>query len=166
MKNTRLMDRLFSSTDEKDEELNQQVANDIEEAKKNGEVDTDELKFKDEGNGTVSILDKENGETTMAERASDGNYELYPAEYNPTEQPEGFIHPEEDGVTPGNQQGAPDEQVEEHLDGQGVAESNEVTSEDIAKNVPGIDLILDGHSHTKTTLNVNDTVIENIEIII
>ena len=125
MKNTRLMDRLFSSTDEKDEELNQQVANDIEEAKKNGEVDTDELKFKDEGNGTVSILDKENGETTMAERAEDGNYELYPAEYNPTEQPEGFIHPAEDGVTPGNQQGASDEHVENHLEGQGVAESNE-----------------------------------------
>ena len=125
MKNTRLMDRLFSSTSEKDEELNQQVANDIEEAKKSGEVDTDELKFKDEGNGTVSILDKENGETTMAERAEDGNYELYPAEYNPTEQPEGFIHPAEDGVTPGNQQGAPDEHVENHLEGQGVAESNE-----------------------------------------
>lgn len=125
MKNTRLMDRLFSSTDEKDEELNQQVANDIEEAKKSGEVDTDELKFKDEGNGTVSILDKENGETTMAERAEDGNYELYPAEYNPTEQLEKFNHPEEDGVTPGDQQGAPDEHVENHLEGQGVAESNE-----------------------------------------
>ena len=38
------MDRLFSSTSEKDEELNQQVANDIEEAKKSGEVDTDELR--------------------------------------------------------------------------------------------------------------------------
>lgn len=124
---TRLMTRLFSSTNEKDSELNEQVANDIEEAKKNGEVDTEELKFKDEGNGTVSILDKENGEVTMAERASDGNYELYPAEYNPTEQPEKFNHPEvtEDGVIPGNQEGAPDEHVEEHLDGQGVAESNE-----------------------------------------
>ena len=125
MKNTRLMDRLFSSTSEKDEELNQQVANDIEEAKKSGEVDTDELKFKDEGNGTVSILDKENGETTMAERAEDGNYDLYPAEYNPTEQPEKFNHPEEDGVTPGDQMGAPDEHVENHLEGQGIAESNE-----------------------------------------
>ena len=134
------MDRLFSSTDEKDEELNQQVANDIEEAKKSGEVDTDELKFKDEGNGTVSILDKENGETTMAERAEDGNYELYPAEYNPTEQPEGFIHPEEDGVTPGNQQGAPDEHVEEHLDGQGVAETNEpVSVEETALEGPQAD---------------------------
>ena len=123
------MDRLFSSTSEKDEELNQQVANDIEEAKKNGEVDTDELKFKDEGNGTVSILDKENGETTMAEKVEGEDvYDLYPAEYFPTDQPEKFIHPEgvtEDGVIPGNQQGAPDEHVEEHLDGQGVAESNE-----------------------------------------
>ena len=129
MKNTRLMDRLFSSTSEKDEELNQQVANDIEDAKKNGEVDTDELKFKNEGNGTVSILDKENGEVTMAERAEDGNYDLYPAEM--TQQIEGFIHPEEDDVTPGDQQGAPDEHVENHLEGQGVAESNEPGSVEV-----------------------------------
>lgn len=137
MKNTRLMDRLFSSTSEKDEELNAQVANDIEDAKKNGEVDTDELKFKNEGNGTVSILDKENGEVTMAEQAEDGNYDLYPAEYFPTEQPEAFIHPEEDGVTPGNQEGAPDEHVEEHLDGEGVAETNEpVSVEETAQEGP------------------------------
>lgn len=137
MKNTRLMDRLFSSTEDKDEELNQQVANDIEEAKKSGEVDTDELKFKNEGNGTVSILDKENGEVTMAEQAEDGNYDLYPAEM--TQQVEGFIHPEvtEDGVTPGNQQGAPDEHVEKHLDGEGVAETNEpVSVEETAQEGP------------------------------
>lgn len=128
MKNTRLMDRLFSSTSEKDEELNEQVAKDIETARENGVVDTDELTFKNEGDNKVSILDKENGETTIAEKAEDGNYELYPAEYNPTEQPEGFIHPEGDGVTPGNQEGAPDEHVEEHLDGTGVAESIEPVS--------------------------------------
>lgn len=136
MKNTRLMDRLFSSTSEKDEELNQQVANDIEEAKKSGEVDTDELKFKDEGNGTVSILDKENGETTMAERAEDGNYELYPAEYNPTEQPEKFNHPEEDGVTPGDQQGAPDEDVKNHLEGQNISDNEPVSVEETAQEGP------------------------------
>lgn len=44
----------------------------------------------------------------------------------------------------------------------GVAESNETTSEDIAKNVDGIDIILDGHSHTTTTLNVNGTVIQQV----
>lgn len=138
MKNTRLMDRLFSSTEDKDEELNQQVANDIEDAKKNGEVDTDELKFTKEDDNRVSILDKENGEVTMAEKVEDEDvYDLYPAEYNPTEQPEKFIHPEEDGVTPGDQEGAPDEHVEEHLDGEGVAESNEpVSVEEIAQEGP------------------------------
>ena len=137
MKNTRLMDRLFSSTSEKDEELNQQVANDIEEAKKNGEVDTDELKFKDEGNGTVSILDKENGETTMAEKVEGEDvYDLYPAEYNPTEQPEKFNHPEEDGVTPGAQQGAPDEDVKNHLEGQNISDNEPVSVEETAQMGP------------------------------
>lgn len=120
MKNTRLMSRLFSATNEKDEELVNQVAGDIENAKANGSVDTDELKFEHVGDGKVAITDKENGEVTVAERAEDGNYDLYPAE--PTEQIEGFIHPEGDGVTPGAQEGTPDEHVEEHVP-TGVAES-------------------------------------------
>jgi len=113
MKNTRLMDRLFSATDEKDQELTEQVANDIEAAKENGSVDTDELKYVDLGEGKVAITDLGNGEVTIAEKAEDGNYDLYPAEMS--QQIEGFIHPEGDGVTPGNQQGAPDEHVEEHI---------------------------------------------------
>ncbi len=113
MENTRLMDRLFSATDEKDQELTAQVAEDIESAKENGSVDTDELKYEHVGDGKVVITDKENGEQTVAEKAEDGNYELYPAEM--TQQIEGFIHPEGDGVTPGSQVGAPDEHVEEHL---------------------------------------------------
>ena len=137
MKNTRLMDRLFSATDEKDQELTEQVANDIEAAKESGSVDTDELKYEHVGDGKVEITDKENGEKTIAERAEDGNYDLYPAEM--TQQIEGFIHPEGDGVTPGDQVGAPDEHVEEHLTPEAqVAESvnpeagNEVKAEDIA----------------------------------
>jgi len=113
MKNTRLMDRLFSATDEKDQELTEQVANDIEAAKENGSVDTEELKYVDLGEGKVAITDLGNGEVTIAEKAEDGNYDLYPAEMS--QQIEGFIHPEGDGVTPGNQQGAPDEHVEEHI---------------------------------------------------
>ena len=113
MKNTRLMDRLFSATDEKDQELTEQVANDIEAAKENGSVDTEELKYVDLGEGKVAITDLGNGEVTIAEKAEDGNYDLYPAEMS--QQIEGFIHPEGDGVTPGDQVGAPDEHVEEHL---------------------------------------------------
>ena len=62
MKNTRLMDRLFSATEEKDQELTEQVANDIEAAKDNGSVDTDELKYVNLGEGKVAITDLGNGE--------------------------------------------------------------------------------------------------------
>ena len=44
MKNTRFMDRLFSAVEENDEELAKQVAKDIEDAKANGSVDTEEVK--------------------------------------------------------------------------------------------------------------------------
>lgn len=122
MKNTRLMDRLFSATEEKDQELTEQVANDIEAAKESGSVDTDELKYVDLGEGKVAITDLGNGEVTIAEKAEDGNYDLYPAEMS--QQIEGFIHPEGDGVTPGPQVGAPDEHYEEHMDPQAQVEEH------------------------------------------
>lgn len=106
------MERLFSATEEKDEELTSQVAKDIEDAKANGEVDTEELNYKSNGDGSVSITDKGNGEVTVAEQDGEGGYDLFPAQI--TEQIEGFLHPEGDGVTPGQQVGAPDEHVEEH----------------------------------------------------
>ena len=122
MKNTRFMERLFSATEERDEELTSQVAQDIEDAKANGEVDTEEINYKANGDGTVSITDKENGEVTVAEQGEDGMYDLYPAEV--TEQIEGFLHPEGDGVTPGKQKGTPDEHVEDHPElEEGVAAS-------------------------------------------
>ena len=122
MKNTRLMDRLFSATEEKDQELTEQVANDIEAAKEGGSVDTDELKYVNLGEGKVAITDLGNGEVTIAEKADDGNYDLYPAEMS--QQIEGFIHPEGDGVTPGPQVGAPDEHYEEHMDPQAQVEEH------------------------------------------
>ena len=138
MKNTRLMDRLFSATEEKDQELTEQVANDIEAAKEGGSVDTDELKYVDLGEGKVAITDLGNGEVTIAEKAEDGNYDLYPAEMS--QQIEGFIHPEGDGVTPGPQVGAPDEHYEEHMDPQAQVEEhvnpeagNEPSVEEVAE---------------------------------
>ena len=115
MKNTRLMEVLFSAVENNDEELTAQVANDIESARENGVVDTDEVKYENTGDGKVAITDKETGEVTIAEKAGDDDetYDLYPAEV--TEQVEGFIHPEEDGVTPGAQRGAEDEDVVDHL---------------------------------------------------
>jgi len=113
--NTRFMTRIFSATAEGDEELTSQVARDIEEAKQKGSVTTDELTYVDLGEGKVEITDNENGERTIAEKAEDGNYDLYPAGVEiPTDQPENYLHMEDDGVTPGDQVGAPDEKVEDH----------------------------------------------------
>ena len=128
MKNTRFMEVLFSAVENNDEELTAQVANDIESAKKDGVVDTDELKYENAGDGKVAITDKETGEVTVAEAAEDDadTYDLYPAAI--TEQVEGFIHPEADGVTPGGQVGAPDEDVvNNHLGGTPISDSMEET---------------------------------------
>lgn len=124
MKNTRFMEVLFSAVEEKDEELANQVAKDIEDAKANGSVDTDEVKYENIGDGKVSVTDKGNGEVTIVEKADDEDdtYDMYPAEI--TEQLEGYLHPGTDGVTPGNQVGAPDEDVKDHMDGKSVISPN------------------------------------------
>ena len=105
---TRFMSRLFSATDEKDEELLAQVAQDIQDAKKNGAVDTDEVRYEDNGDGSVSVIDKDNGEVTIAEQAEDGNFDLYAA---PTKNLERFAHPEVDGTIPGHFPSAEDEDL-------------------------------------------------------
>lgn len=127
MKNTRFMEVMFSAVENKDEELTNQVAKDIEDAAsvEGGVVDTDEVKYENAGNGKVNITDKETGEVTVAEKASDedGTYDLYPAEVS--EQIEGFVHPESDGVTPGAQVGTADEHVEDHMTGEDVIAPNQ-----------------------------------------
>lgn len=115
MENTRFMSRMFSAVNEGDEELVNQVANDINDAEKNGSVENDEITIVSLGEGKFEVTDNENKEQTIVERADDGAYEMYPAGIeNPTEQIEGYAHPERDGVTPGDQEGAPDEKVEDH----------------------------------------------------
>lgn len=138
MKNTRFMEVLFSAVEDKDEELAKQVAKDIEDAKANGSVDTEEVKYENIGDGKVSVTDKENGEVTIVEKASDEDdtYDMYPAEQS--EQIEGYLHPEGDGVTPGNQVGAADEEVENHMDGSAV----------IAPNLPDGGLNPAGHEES------------------
>ena len=73
MYNTRFMSRMFSATEEGDEELTGQVAKDIEDAKENGVVDTDEVRYEDEGDGRVSITDKGNGEVTYFSRQANAS---------------------------------------------------------------------------------------------
>ena len=115
MENTRLMSRLFSATAEGDEELINQMDNDLKTAEKEGSFKNDEISVVALGEGKFEVTDNENEETTIIERADDGNYDLYPAGVEiQNEQIEGYLHPEEDGVTPGDQVGAPDEKVEDH----------------------------------------------------
>ena len=110
MKTTRFMQAMFSNTDE---ELAKQVDNDIKSAKENGVVDTEEVEYRDLGDGNVAITDKENGEVTLAQKATD-EADTYDLVAVPDGQLEKFLHPSEEGH-PGNQIGATDEKVENHV---------------------------------------------------
>ena len=126
MANTRFMERMFSATENQEEELLNQVAGDIQKAKEDGLVETDELKFEKFGEDQVLITDKANQQITVAEMGEEGNVDLY----NPEDQiaveegkMDGFLHPEvKDEVIPGEQQN-PTENVEEHLE-EGVISPN------------------------------------------
>lgn len=135
MENTRFMSRMFSAVNNEETEVLEQVAGDIENAKKNGSVENDELTYVHLGENKVEVTDKENGQQTIVETAEDGNYDLYPAGVEiPTEQPEGFLHPEGDGVTPGDQEGAPDENVEDHNPDETPAATVEENAEGCAED--------------------------------
>lgn len=89
---TRFMDRLFSATSEKDEELTKQVAEDIESAKENGSVEDDEMAYQHTGDGHVIATDKETGENTLIHPSEDG--ETYDLEAIPDGELERYLHPE------------------------------------------------------------------------
>lgn len=93
------MQVMFSATEQGDEELTSQVAGDIEDAKKTGAVDTDEVSYISLGEGKVMIIDKANGECTIAEVGNDdsSSYDLIAV---PTDEMDKFLHPQGDGVTP------------------------------------------------------------------
>ena len=132
MENTRLMSRLFSATAEGDEELINQMDNDLKTAEKEGSFKNDEISVVALGEGKFEVTDNENEETTIIERADDGNYDLYPAGVEiQNEQIEGYLHPEEDGVTPGDQVGAPDEKVEDHNPDETPAPTVEENAEEV-----------------------------------
>ena len=107
------MNALFSATREGDEELTDQVASDIEDAKDQGVVDTDEVTYESDGTGKVHMTDKETGEITVAERNMDGSYDLSPSHV--TGNLEGFLHPERDGVTHRYMEGVRDEDIRNHV---------------------------------------------------
>lgn len=116
------MQVLFSAVERGDEKLTDMVGEDIRAAIKEGKAEDDKnkLSYEHTGNGIVAITDKETGEVTMAEKDPEGSEDDFNL-WQPDEQIEGFAHPEGDGVTPGQQEGAPDEHVEEHVEGGSVA---------------------------------------------
>lgn len=122
MKTTRFMQVMFSNNDE---ELADQVDNDIKSAQDNGEVDTDEVNYKHVGDGNVAITDKENGEVTIAQAASDAadTYDLIAV---PDGQLEKFLHPSvvDGSIKVGNQVGASDENVKNHFSNGSVISPN------------------------------------------
>jgi nitrogen regulatory protein PII len=113
------MEVMFSNNNE---ELANQVDNDIKSAKDKGEVDTEEVNYKNLGDGNIAITDKENGEVTLAQSAEDtpDTYDLIAV---PDGQLEKYLHPSEEGKK-GVQVGVPDEKVENHLDGKSVISPN------------------------------------------
>ena len=119
---TRLMQVLFSAVEKGDEKLTGMVGEDIRAAVEKGKAEDNlnELSYEHKGEGVVAITDKKTGEVTLAEKDPEAEDEFNL--WEPDEQIEGFAHPEGDGVTPGQQEGAPDEHVEEHVEGGSVAD--------------------------------------------
>ena len=126
MEKTRLMQVLFSAVERGDEKLTNMVGEDIRTAVENGTVEDkmNGLSYEHKGDGVVAITDKETGEVTMAERDPEGAEDEFNL-WTPDEQIEGFVHPEGDGVTPGKQEGAPDEHAEDHVEGGSIADQPE-----------------------------------------
>ncbi len=116
------MELMFS--EKTPDELKEQVGNDIKSAEKEGVVDTEEVKYEKQDNGDVAITDKGTGEITIASKNPEeaDTYDLIAV---PDEQLEKFVHPSNDGVTEGQQQGAPDENVESHMTGESVIAPNQ-----------------------------------------
>lgn len=113
---TKFMQVMFSANEREDEELAGQVAEDIETAKENGEVDTEEVNYKHLGDGNVMIHDKVNDEITLAKKAQD-EHETYDLVAVPTEDLDMYLHPGEDGVTPDQSvQGVDEEHYEDHME--------------------------------------------------
>lgn len=103
MEKTRFMEYMFSAVENNDEELTLQVGNDIKAAQteESGVLETGEVTYVNLGMGKVLIIDHETGEATVAEM-SEEEADSYDLAMVPAEELEAFLHPYQDGVTPGN----------------------------------------------------------------
>ena len=125
MKQTRFMQVMFSAVERGDEELAAQVRDDIEGAKENGVVETDEVTYANLGEGKVMIIDNENGEATIAEMSPEeaDTYDLIAV---PSEELEKFLHPMECGHPNPEVVTEEHEDVsEDHLGGVAISDTKE-----------------------------------------
>ena len=125
---TRFMQVMFSASENNDEELTKQVADDIDTASSEepGEVlEDEEVSYVNLGSGKVLIVDKGNGEATIAEQ-SEEDPEQYELEgFENEEELEKYLHPLDDGVTPDeNVTTGVTENFEDHMTGEDVISPN------------------------------------------
>nr|DAK84311.1 MAG TPA: hypothetical protein [Caudoviricetes sp.] len=65
----RLIQRIYSAMENQETPVLDQIANDIQEAREKGSIETSQYRIDNLGNGKVVITDSENGEKTLAEDA-------------------------------------------------------------------------------------------------
>lgn len=111
---TKFMQVMFSATEREDVELANQVAGDIEAAKKDGSVETDEIDYHHVGDGNVMIHDKVNNELTLAQQ-SEEDHESYDLVAMPDDALETYLHPLEDGVSHVEIESGESEDFHEHV---------------------------------------------------
>lgn len=85
---TRLIDRIFSAIDNGEDEILNQIRKDYDDAIKNGENDTVQLKYVKLPDQTVEVTDKDNGEHTVIKKSGScmmmksGNSHMFSLPYN------------------------------------------------------------------------------------
>ena len=128
---TRLMQVLFSAVEKGDEKLTDMVGEDIRAAVKEGKAEDNlnDLSYEHKGDGVVAITDKKTGEVTMAERDPEGTEDEFNL-WTPDDELEGYVHPERDGVTPGNQEGVPMDDASDHIAGGDISDQTTVLPHD------------------------------------
>jgi len=132
------MEAMFSAVEEGNEALTEQVASDIEDAKKaeSGEVvdDASNLTYVNLGMGKVLVIDEANQEATIVE----GSGDEYFMEHMPEEEIEKYLHTT-DGQTQEEVHDMDTEAVEDHIpEGtSGAVEDNQLESQGLLKNEAG-----------------------------
>lgn len=120
---TRFMQVMFSASEENDEQLTQQVADDIETAKENGSFEDEDVTYVNLGSGKVLVVDKENGESTVIEQNPENPEEFSLEGFENEQELDKYLHTL-DGITPNEEVTNPVENIEDHMTGEDVISPN------------------------------------------